>query len=135
MKAIEEANPDLSGVLPKGYRRFEKTTLWELLKTFNAIPFDMGGDVFGRIYEYFLSNFAATEGQRGGEFFTPQSIVKLIVEILEPYQGRIFDPACGSGQGFCKVAKVKVEGPRDNSPRNSVELRADTENQSAVPTQ
>ncbi len=109
MKAIEEANPDLSGVLPKDYRRFDKSTLIELLKIFNSIPFDMGGDVFGRIYEYFLSNFASSEGQRGGEFFTPQSIVKLIVEILEPYNGRIFDPACGSGGMFVMSEKFRQE--------------------------
>jgi len=109
MKAIEESNPDLSGVLPKEYRRFEKSTLIELLKIFNTIPFNIGGDIFGRIYEYFLSKFAATEGQRGGEFFTPQSIVKLIVEILEPYSGRIFDPACGSGGMFVQSDKFRRE--------------------------
>jgi type I restriction enzyme M protein len=109
MKAIEDANPDLNSVLPKDYRRFDKATLIELLKIFNSIPFDMGGDVFGRIYEYFLSNFASSEGQRGGEFFTPQSIVKLIVEILEPYSGRIFDPACGSGGMFVQSQKFREE--------------------------
>ena len=63
---------------------------------------DAEGDTFGKIYEYFLGNFARAEGQRGGEFFTPTSLVKLIVEIIEPYHGRIFDPACGSGGMFVK---------------------------------
>ncbi|MDP2933820.1 MAG: N-6 DNA methylase, partial [bacterium] len=71
-----------------------------LLKNFNQIPDDIEGDAFGRIYEYFLGKFALADGSRGGEFFTPTSIVKLIVEIIEPYQGRIYDPACGSGGMF-----------------------------------
>ena len=64
------------------------------------------GDAFGKIYEYILGKFAMTEGQKGGEFFTPISIVKLIVEIIEPYQGRIFDPACGSG-GVCAKRRLR----------------------------
>ena len=63
------------------------------------------GDVFGKIYEYFLGKFAMAEGQRGGEFFTPTSLVKLIVEVIEPYHGRIHDPACGSGGMFVQSAK------------------------------
>lgn len=114
MKAIEEANPDLSGVLPKDFRRFDKATLVDLLKEFNSIPFDAEGDVFGKIYEYFLSNFAASEGQRGGEFFTPQSIVQLIVEILEPEEGFIFDPACGSGGMFVQSQKFRKKHNRNN---------------------
>ena len=66
---------------------------------------DIEGDAFGKIYEYFLSKFAMTEGQKGGEFFTPTSIVKLIVEVIEPYHGRIFDPACGSGGMFVQSAR------------------------------
>ncbi|WP_419618055.1 HsdM family class I SAM-dependent methyltransferase, partial [Thiolapillus sp.] len=65
-----------------------------------SIPMDMEGDAFGKVYEYFLGKFAMTEGQKGGEFYTPTSIVKLIVEIIEPFHGRIFDPACGSGGMF-----------------------------------
>lgn len=113
MKAIEEANPDLKGVLPKNYQRFEKTTLVDLLKTFNSIPFDIEGDVFGRIYEYFLSKFAMTEGQKGGEFFTPMSIVKLIVDIIEPYEGRLYDPACGSGGMFVQSEKFRRQQQRN----------------------
>ena len=71
MKAVEAHNPDLKDVLPKTYNRFENATLRELLRIFNAIPMDIEGDVFGKIYEYFLGNFARAEGQRGGEFFTP----------------------------------------------------------------
>ena len=112
MRAIEEANEDLRGVLPKTYNRFENRVLVELFKTMSSIPEDIEGDAFGKIYEYFLGNFAMGEGQRGGEFFTPTSIVRLIVEIIEPYQGRIFDPACGSGGMFVQSAKF-VEQHRD----------------------
>src|SRR5262249_13254714 len=104
MKAIEEENEELKDVLPKTYNRLEKETLFTLLKTFNSIPMEVEGDVFGKIYEYFLGNFAMKEGQKGGEFFTPTSIVKLIVEVIEPYHGRIFDPACGSGGMFVQSA-------------------------------
>lgn len=104
MKAIEEVNSDLSGVLPKQYNRFDNDLLVSLLKTFNFSLDGLEGDVFGQIYEYFLSSFAMTEGQKGGEFFTPTSIVKLIVEIIEPYHGRIYDPACGSGGMFVQSA-------------------------------
>jgi len=75
-----------------------------VLKTLNFNLDEIEGDVFGKIYEYFLGNFAMTEGQKGGEFFTPTSIVKLIVEIIEPYQGMIYDPACGSGGMFVQSA-------------------------------
>lgn len=104
MKAIEDKNPDLKDVLPKTYNRLENSLLVELLKIFNSVPMDIEGDAFGRIYEYFLGNFALTEGQRGGEFFTATSIVKLIVEIIEPYHGMVFDPACGSGGMFVQSA-------------------------------
>ena len=105
MRAVEEENEDLRDVLPKTYNRLENGILWELLKVFNGIPMDMEGDAFGRIYEYFLGNFALTEGQRGGEFFTPNSIVRLIVEIIEPFHGLILDPACGSGGMFVQSAE------------------------------
>ena len=104
MKLIEGENTALKDVLPKTYNRMENFLLVELLRIFNAIPMDIEGDMFGRIYEYFLGKFAAAEGQRGGEFFTPTSIVKLIVEIMEPYNGRILDPACGSGGMFVQSA-------------------------------
>jgi type I restriction enzyme M protein len=105
MKAIETHNPELRDVLPKGYQRLEKSTLVELLRLFAPLPRNLAGDAFGLIYEDFLSNFALAEGRLGGEFFTPYSIVRLIVEIIEPFHGRVFDPACGSGGMFVQCAK------------------------------
>jgi type I restriction enzyme M protein len=104
MKAIETENEDLRDVLPKTYNALEKSLLISLLKNFSSIPMTIEGDAFGQIYEYFLGNFAMSEGQKGGEFFTPTSLVKLIVEIIEPYNGRILDPACGSGGMFVQSA-------------------------------
>jgi type I restriction enzyme M protein len=109
MKAIEAENPDLKDVLPKSYNRLDNSTLFELLRIMASIPMDIEGDAFGKIYEYFLGKFAMSEGQKGGEFFTPISIVKLIVEIIEPFKGRIFDPACGSGGMFVQSAKFVEE--------------------------
>lgn len=105
MRAIESDNPDLRDVLPKGYQRLEKSMLVELLRLFAPLPRNLSGDAFGLIYEDFLSNFAMAEGRLGGEFFTPYSIVRLIVEVIEPYHGRVFDPACGSGGMFVQCAK------------------------------
>lgn len=105
MKAVEAANPELRDVLPRGYQRLEKSTLSELLRLFAPLPRQLSGDAFGLIYEDFLSNFAASEGRLGGEFFTPYSIVRLIVEIIEPFHGKVFDPACGSGGMFVQCAK------------------------------
>jgi type I restriction enzyme M protein len=104
MKAVEVENEELKAVLPKTFNKIENSTLVSLLKTFSQVPMDAEGDTFGKIYEYFLGNFARAEGQKGGEFFTPTSLVKLIVEIIEPYHGRIFDPACGSGGMFVQSA-------------------------------
>jgi len=104
MKAIEAENEDLRDVLPKTYNRLDKELLVSMLKNFAGIPMDIEGDAFGKIYEYFLGKFAMAEGQKGGEFFTPTSIVRLIVEIIEPYHGRILDPACGSGGMFVQSA-------------------------------
>ncbi|MEZ7970256.1 MAG: class I SAM-dependent DNA methyltransferase [Rubritalea sp.] len=109
MKAIEAENVDLKDVLPKTYHILENRTLTQLLKDIAAVPMDKGGDTFGLIYEYFLGKFAMTEGQKGGEFYTPTSMVKLIVEILEPYHGRILDPACGSGGMFVQSARFVAE--------------------------
>src|SRR5260370_33777387 len=103
MKDIEAENEDLKDVLPKTYNALEKRLLASLLKNSAASPITEG-DAFGKIYEYFLGEFAMAEGQKGGEFFTPISIVKLIVEIIEPYHGRILDPACGSGGMFVQSA-------------------------------
>lgn len=105
MKLIESQNESLKGVLPKTYNRLNDDTLIAILKLFSEIPMDIDGDVFGKIYEYFLGKFAMSEGQRGGEFFTPTSIVKLIAEIIEPYHGRVYDPACGSAGMFVQSAK------------------------------
>lgn len=111
MKAIEEENKELAGVLPQDYTTISRKAdennriLITLLKSFNQIPDDIDGDAFGEIYEYFLGNFALSEGQNGGEFFTAQSIVKLLVEVIEPYHGRIYDPACGSGGMFVHSAQ------------------------------
>ncbi len=104
MSAIEEHNPGLKGVLPKVYGTLPNSVLIELLRTLNSLADDIEGDGFGLVYEYFLGQFAMAEGQGGGEFFTPTSIVRLIVEILEPFHGKIFDPACGSGGMFVQSA-------------------------------
>jgi len=113
MRAIEAENPDLKDVLPKTYHHLENESLVELLKLMNSIPMDVEGDTFGRIYEYFLGQFAMAEGQSGGEFYTPMSLVKLIVNIIEPYKGRILDPACGSGGMFVQSARF-VDEHRSN---------------------
>ena len=97
MRAIERDNPQMAGVLPKSYQLFNSRLLAELLKTISNIPSGVEGDAFGRIYEYFLGTFARSEGQKGGEFFTPLSLVGLIVEVVEPFCGRILDRASGSG--------------------------------------
>ncbi len=105
MTSIEAANTGLGEVLPKGYQRLDKSTLVELVRLFADLPSKVSGDAFGLIYEYFLSKFALAEGRRSGEFFTPQSIVRLIVDIIEPFHGKVFDPACGSGGMFVHCAK------------------------------
>ena len=113
MKAVEDENDDLRGVLPRTYNHLDNAALVELLKLMASIPMDIEGDAFGKIYEYFLGNFAMAEGRKGGEFFTPTSLVKLIVEIIEPFHGRIYDPACGSGGMFVQSARF-VENHRMN---------------------
>ncbi len=109
MREIEKHNPQLAGVLPKTYNLFTSTLLKELLKKVSEIPATLDFDAFGRIYEYFLGAFAMTEGQGGGEFYTPSSIVKLLAEIIEPFHGRILDPACGSGGMFVQSARFVAE--------------------------
>lgn len=120
MRAIEAENPDLKDVLPKTYNRFDNSLLNELLKTMNSVPMNIEGDAFGKIYEYFLGNFAMSEGQKGGEFFTPTAIVKLIVGIIEPFHGRIFDPACGSGGMFVQSARFVEEHKQNPGAELSV---------------
>ena len=109
MRDIEKHNPQLAGVLPKTYNLFTSTLLKELLKKVSEIPASVDYDAFGRIYEYFLGEFARTEGQKGGEFYTPSSIVTLLAEIIEPFHGRILDPACGSGGMFVQSARFVAE--------------------------
>jgi type I restriction enzyme M protein len=104
MRLIEEQNPELAGVLPRAYTTLDSSTIASLLRHINSYTKDLAGDAFGLIYEYFLGKFALAEGQGAGEFFTPMSIVRLIVEIIEPFHGRIFDPACGSGGMFVQSA-------------------------------
>ena len=116
MKAIETENSQVDGVLPKTYNRLEKSTLLELLRIMEQIPMDIEGDAFGKVYEYFLGNFAMSEGQRGGEFFTPTSLVKLIVEIIQPFHGRILDPACGSGGMFVQSAAFISKHKKNGNP-------------------
>jgi type I restriction enzyme M protein len=110
MDSIEYYKPELRGSLPKDeYYRLTRTPEtkhlpFDLLRQFDNIPDDATGDVFGQIYEYFLGKFAMAEGQGGGEFFTPRSVVRLMVEIIEPHGGTVFDPACGSGGMFVQSA-------------------------------
>lgn len=113
MKAIEEYKPELEGALPKDeylpLTRTDKTIPKQLLKNFSNIPTDTTGDLFGQIYEYFLAEFARSEGQKGGEFFTPRSVVRLMVEMIEPHGGKVFDPACGSGGMFVQSGQFIAE--------------------------
>lgn len=104
MKDIESTNSELKWILPKSFNSIQNHILVELLKTFNTIPNDIEWDVFGMIYEYFLWKFALSEWQWWWEFFTPTSLVKLIVNIIEPFNGRILDPACGSWWMFIQSA-------------------------------
>ena len=104
MELVEEQSEQLSGVLPKDYTMFSDELLAELLRIFNNSALDdVGGDVIGRIYEYFLNKFAKNIAQDDGVFFTPKSLVKMIVNILEPREGVLLDPACGSGGMFVQT--------------------------------
>jgi len=106
MSAIERDNPALKGVLPKDYARpaLDKQRLGQLIDLITNIRVgDQAArdkDILGRVYEYFLSQFASAEGKKGGEFYTPRCVVKLLVEMIEPYRGRVYDPCCGSGGMF-----------------------------------
>lgn len=122
MIAIEKDNPELKGVLPKDYARpaLDKVRLGGVIDIISDIDLtetkENSKDLLGRIYEYFLGRFAGAEGKGGGEFYTPQSIVKLLVEMLEPYSGRIYDPCCGSGGMFVQSEKFNAshEGRHDD---------------------
>jgi type I restriction enzyme M protein len=117
MDEIEKENPGLKGVLPKSYARREltPTTLGGLIDTFSredlAAEEHEGLDVLGRVFEYMVSQFASAEGKLGGEFYTPRSVVKLMVDMLEPFNGRVYDPACGSGGMFVQADRfIKAHG-------------------------
>ena len=119
MLAIEASNASLKGVLPKEYARpaLNKIMLGELIDLVSGIGMaeeaDRSRDILGRVYEYFLGGFAGAEGKRGGEFYTPRSVVRLLVEMLEPYKGRVYDPCCGSGGMFVQSEKfVEQHGGR-----------------------
>ncbi len=120
MADIEKHNPALAGVLPRNYQIFNATLLKELLKKVSEIPVSLDYDAFGRIYEYFLGQFARTEGQKGGEFYTPAPMVRLMVEILEPFHGRILDPACGSGGMFVQSARFVAEHKKNPASELSI---------------
>ena len=111
MLAIEKENPSLRGVLPKDYAResLDKHRLGELIDLIGTIGLgdreSRSKDILGRVYEYFLGQFAAAEGKKGGQFYTAQCVVKLLVEMIEPYKGRVFDPCCGSGGMFVQSEK------------------------------
>jgi type I restriction enzyme M protein len=119
MMAIEKVNPILKGVLPKDFGRpaLSAVMLGELIDLISGIALgsqaDTARDLLGRVYEYFLGQFAGSEGKRGGEFYTPRSVVRTMVEMLEPYKGRIYDPCCGSGGMFVQSEKfVEAHGGR-----------------------
>ncbi|MFO0579033.1 MAG: class I SAM-dependent DNA methyltransferase [Polyangia bacterium] len=120
MREIEQHNTQLAGVLPKTYNLFTSTLLKDLLKLVSEIPATVDYDAFGRIYEYFLGEFARTEGQKGGEFYTPSPIVRLLTEIIEPYHGKILDPACGSGGMFVSSARFVAEHKQNPSAELSI---------------
>jgi type I restriction enzyme M protein len=120
MRDIEKHNPQLAGVLPKTYNLFTSTLLKELLKKVSEIPASVDYDAFGRIYEYFLGEFARTEGQKGGEFYTPSCIVRLLTEVIAPYHGRILDPACGSGGMFVQSARFVSEHKKNPAAELSI---------------
>ena len=115
MRAIEKDNESLKGVLPKDYARpaLNKVMLGELIDLISGIALNEGNDkskdVLGRVYEYFLGQFAGAEGKRGGEFYTPRSVVRTLVEMLEPYSGRVYDPCCGSGGMFVQSEKFVAQ--------------------------
>lgn len=118
MKAVADSNPDLAGVLPQGYAGLPNDVLQELLRL--LAPLKIEGDAYGLIFEYFMGQFASNYMQKGGEFFTPASIVKLIVDIIEPYHGAIFDPACGSGGMFTHSAEFVARHHKEPSKEISI---------------
>ncbi len=123
MSALMAHNPTLVGTLPRLYNKdnIDQRRLGELIDLFNSAKFSRQGehkarDLMGEVYEYFLSNFARAEGRRGGEYFTPPSVVKVIVEVLEPSRGRVYDPCCGSGGMFVQTEKFIYD--HDGDPKD-----------------
>ncbi|OBJ45208.1 restriction endonuclease subunit M [Mycobacterium colombiense] len=118
MDAVMTANPALAGTLPRLYENLDARRLAELVTVLDGARIGDGGgragDLMGEVYEYFLGNFARAEGRRGGEFFTPPSVVRLLVEVLEPTGGRVYDPCCGSGGMFVQTEHFIAE--RDGDP-------------------
>ena len=131
MSAIERDNPSLKGVLPKDFGRpgLDKQRLGQLIKLVSDIglgsPADRAKDVLGRVYEYFLAQFASAEGKKGGQFYTPSWVVRVLVEMLAPYKGRVYDPCCGSGGMFVQQREVH-RGPQRQDRRHR-HLRAGVE--------
>ena len=128
MRDIEKHNPQLAGVLPKTYNLFTSTLLKELLKKVSEIPASLDYDAFGRIYEYFLGEFAMTEGQGGGEFYTPSSIVRLLTEVIEPYPRAHPRSRVRFGRHVRPVGAVRVRaqekpGRRTGDPRRREDRR------------
>ena len=129
MAGIERDNPSLKGVLPKEYARpaLDKQRLGQLIDLITNIRVgdadSRAKDVLGRVYEYFLSQFASAEGKKGGEFYTPRCVVKLLVEMLEPYKGRVYDPCCGSSGMF--VQSVEFIRAHANGNRNGGKAKGD----------
>jgi len=129
MAGIERDNPALKGVLPKDYARpaLDKTRLGQLIDLISNIKVGDAAarskDVLGRVYEYFLSQFASAEGKKGGEFYTPRCVVKLLVEMLEPYRGRVYDPCCGSSGMF--VQSMEFIRAHANGNGNGGKAKAD----------
>lgn len=129
MIEIEQYAPDLEGVLPKDeYYTInsseDKSLLKKLLKNFKDIPDNISIDIFGEIYEYFLGEFALSEGQGGGEFFTPSTVVRYMVEVLAPTEGKILDPACGSGGMFVQTAHYIARHKEKHGEDSDINLRA-----------
>jgi type I restriction enzyme M protein len=120
MREVEKNNPQLAGVLPKTFNALTSALLKDLLKNISEIPASVDFDAFGRIYEYFLGAFAMKEGQGGGAFYTPSSVVKLLAEVIEPFHGRILDPACGSGGMFVQSARFVAEHKKNPAAELSI---------------
>jgi type I restriction enzyme M protein len=121
IEALMAANPALAGTLPRLYRNVDQRRLGELVDLLGSARFSRQGthrarDLMGEVYEYFLGNFARAEGRRGGEFFTPPSVVRVIVEVLEPSSGRVYDPCCGSGGMFVQTETFVAE--HDGNPKD-----------------